>query len=202
MAQFMFFALWYTIMTAIYSPHCTTIGAPLSYNALFPKAPVALTIIVAYVLYWCQQSRRGRVCCNVRYCGKIFVQFIVIVANPGTDNHTPCCTWTDAVSASTYWNWSKRNSALPAPIIPTVSTWVVLEEKVSERQHCRTYRSSYLLTQGCWINDFSSGYYYHTIATPMLLRILHCAVLSICVGEVICKSSWSSKWKWHGICLH
>ena len=43
-------------------------------------APVTLTIIVAYVLYWCQQSRRGRVCCNVRYCGKIFVQFVVIVA--------------------------------------------------------------------------------------------------------------------------
>ena len=43
-------------------------------------APVALTIIVAYILYWCQQSKRGRVCCNVRYCGKIFVQFVVIVA--------------------------------------------------------------------------------------------------------------------------
>ena len=43
-------------------------------------APVALTIIVAYVLYWCQQSRRGRVCCNVRYCGKISVQFVVILA--------------------------------------------------------------------------------------------------------------------------
>ena len=41
---------------------------------------VALTIIVAYVLYWCQQSRRRSVCCDVRYCGKIFVQFVVIVA--------------------------------------------------------------------------------------------------------------------------
>ena len=41
---------------------------------------VALTIIVAYVLYWCQQSRRRRGCCNVRYCGRIFVQFVVIVA--------------------------------------------------------------------------------------------------------------------------
>ena len=41
---------------------------------------VALTIIVAYVLYWCQQPRRRSVCCNVRYCGKICVQFVVIVA--------------------------------------------------------------------------------------------------------------------------
>ena len=55
----------------------------------------------------------------------------------------------------------------------------------------------------CWMNDFSPSYY-HTIATPMLYT-LHCTVLftilSICVGEVICKSPWSSKWKWHGICL-
>ena len=39
-------------------------------------APVALTIIFAYVLYWCQQSRRGRVCCNVRYCGKFLYSFL------------------------------------------------------------------------------------------------------------------------------
>ena len=43
-------------------------------------ASLALTIIVAYVLYWCQQPRRRRGCCNVRYCGRIFVQFVVIVA--------------------------------------------------------------------------------------------------------------------------
>ena len=43
-------------------------------------ASVASTIIVAYVLYWCQQSRMRRGCCNVRYCGRIFVQLVVIVA--------------------------------------------------------------------------------------------------------------------------
>ena len=35
------------------------------------------------MLYWCQQSRRRRSCCNVRYCGRIFVQFVVIAAIPG-----------------------------------------------------------------------------------------------------------------------
>ena len=43
-------------------------------------ASLALTIIVAYVLYWCQQSRMRRGCCNIRYCGRIFVQFVVIVS--------------------------------------------------------------------------------------------------------------------------
>ena len=51
-----------------------------SSKAIFQMAPVALTIIFAYVyLYWCQQPRRRRVCCNVRYCGKIFVQFVAIL---------------------------------------------------------------------------------------------------------------------------
>ena len=41
---------------------------------------VALTISIAYVLYWCQQPRRRMGYCNVRYCGRNFFQFVMIFA--------------------------------------------------------------------------------------------------------------------------
>ena len=47
------------------------------YLIYFLMSFVSLTIIVAYVLYWCQQPRRRGGC---RYCGRSLVQFVVIVA--------------------------------------------------------------------------------------------------------------------------
>ena len=42
---------------------------------------VGLTLIVAYILYQCQQQRRKF--CNVKCCGQKFVQLIVMIAIPG-----------------------------------------------------------------------------------------------------------------------
>ena len=42
--------------------------------------PVSLTLIFAYLLYHCQQSKRRRVCCNARCCGLMIVHLVVIVA--------------------------------------------------------------------------------------------------------------------------
>ena len=42
--------------------------------------PASLTLIVAYLLYQCQQPRRRKVCWNAKKCGLIFMQLIVIVA--------------------------------------------------------------------------------------------------------------------------
>ena len=44
--------------------------------------PVSLTLIVAYLLYHCQQQRR-RVFCNIKCCGVMFVQLFVMIAIPG-----------------------------------------------------------------------------------------------------------------------
>ena len=130
--QFMFLhcgTLWspYTTMTAIPIADSHTRN-----NAIFHMAPVALTIIVAYVLYWCQQSRRRRVCMSMYKV--LWNDFCCDCCNPGTDSHTSCCIWTDAVSASTYWNWSKRKSSLPVSIISTVWTWMVPERKSQRRE--------------------------------------------------------------------
>ena len=45
--------------------------------------PFGLTLIVAYLLYHCQQQRRRRAFCNVKSCGQKFVQLIVMIAIPG-----------------------------------------------------------------------------------------------------------------------
>ena len=42
--------------------------------------PVSLTLIVAYLLYHCQQSKRRRVCCNARCCGLMIVHLVVMIA--------------------------------------------------------------------------------------------------------------------------
>ena len=45
--------------------------------------PVSLTLIVAYLLYHCQQQRRRRVFCNVKCCGVMLVQLFVMIAVVG-----------------------------------------------------------------------------------------------------------------------
>ena len=45
--------------------------------------PFGLTLIVAYLLYHCQQQRRRRVFCNVKRCGVMFVQLFVMIAIVG-----------------------------------------------------------------------------------------------------------------------
>ena len=42
--------------------------------------PVSLMLIVAYLMYQCQQPRRRRVCCNAKRFGLQFVQLIAMVA--------------------------------------------------------------------------------------------------------------------------
>ena len=42
--------------------------------------PVSLALIVAYLLYHCQQQRRRRVFCNVKHCGLKSVQLFVMIA--------------------------------------------------------------------------------------------------------------------------
>ena len=42
--------------------------------------PVSLALIIAYLLYHCQQQRRRRVFCNVKCCGAKFVQLFVMIA--------------------------------------------------------------------------------------------------------------------------
>ena len=51
--------------------------------------------------------------------------------NHWTHCHTACPVWTNAASAN--WNWSKGNSSVIAPIISTVCTGMVCEEKISEQ---------------------------------------------------------------------
>ena len=41
---------------------------------------VSLTLIVAYLLYHCQQPRRRRVCGNAKYFGQKFIQLVVMIA--------------------------------------------------------------------------------------------------------------------------
>ena len=52
------------------------------YCILLLTIPVSLTLIVAYLIYQCQQQRR-RFCCNAKRCGKKFVQLIVTIAIAG-----------------------------------------------------------------------------------------------------------------------
>ena len=52
----------------------------MSYLVFSLTSFVSLTIIIAYVLYWCQQPRRRKGCCNVSYCGRNFFQFAMIFA--------------------------------------------------------------------------------------------------------------------------
>ena len=41
---------------------------------------VGLTLSAAYLVYQCQETRRRRICCNGRHCGRTFVHFVSIVA--------------------------------------------------------------------------------------------------------------------------
>ena len=41
---------------------------------------VSLTLIVAYLLYHCQQPRRGRVCGSAKYFGQKFIQLVLMIA--------------------------------------------------------------------------------------------------------------------------
>ena len=41
---------------------------------------VGLTLIAAYLVYQCQETRRKRICCNGRHCGRTFVHFVSIIA--------------------------------------------------------------------------------------------------------------------------
>ena len=43
------------------------------YSILLLTIPVSVTLIVAYLLYHCQQQRRRRTFCNVKSCGQKFV---------------------------------------------------------------------------------------------------------------------------------
>ena len=45
--------------------------------------PASLALILAYLLYHCQQPRRRRVFCNAKHCGLKFVQIFVMIAIPG-----------------------------------------------------------------------------------------------------------------------
>ena len=50
------------------------------YVIFLSMVPASLTLIVAYLMYQCQQPRRGRICWNVKQCGKKIVQLVAIVA--------------------------------------------------------------------------------------------------------------------------
>ena len=51
------------------------------YVICLSMVPASLTLIIAYLMYQCQQPRRGRICCNVKQGGKKkIVQLVAIVA--------------------------------------------------------------------------------------------------------------------------
>ena len=51
------------------------------YSMFLLTIPVSLMLIVAYLLYQCQQQRRF--CCNGKHCGQTFAQLVVMIAIPG-----------------------------------------------------------------------------------------------------------------------
>ena len=64
-----------------------------------------------------------------------------------------------AVSASTGWKWSKRIGTLPAPISSTVCNWMVLEEKVSEknREQCDSETPQLMVDEQLSIHMFENS---------------------------------------------
>ena len=70
------------IFTMIVLPLCVLLLIHPQVTVLYIKfllmLPVSLTLIVAYLLYRCQQPSR-RVCMNRRHCGTIFVCFVVLI---------------------------------------------------------------------------------------------------------------------------
>ena len=49
--------------------------------AMFAMMPVGLTLVVAYLMYQCQKSRRRKCYCNIRHCGYIMVvHFTMIIS--------------------------------------------------------------------------------------------------------------------------
>ena len=82
-------ALWNNLIamqlvTKIAIPICVLLFVhpqeTILYIIFLSMVPVSLTLIVAYVMYHCQQQRRRRICCSAKCFGLQFVQLIVIVA--------------------------------------------------------------------------------------------------------------------------
>ena len=83
------FALWNIMITIqiiamVTFPICVLLlinpQVTMLYVIFLSMVPASLMLIVAYLMYQCQQPRRGRICCNVKQCGKKFVQLVAIVA--------------------------------------------------------------------------------------------------------------------------
>ena len=75
------------LITMIATPICVLLFIHPQVTVLFTifllMMPVSLTLIVAYLLYHCQQQRRRRVFCNAKCCGVMFVQLFVMIAIMG-----------------------------------------------------------------------------------------------------------------------
>ena len=95
--------------------------------------PVGFTLIVAYVLYQCQQPRRRNFQSSVKCCGSMCV-FCRDYCNHWTHSRTSCPVRADAAGASTNWNWIEGSISVTAPIIPTVCTGMVREEEIPEEK--------------------------------------------------------------------
>ena len=84
--------------------------------------PVSLTLIVAYLLYRCQQSIRKSVCCDTKRYGRNCLQVVVIIAMVG-----PIVTLLVLYELVLQVQVQiEGNSALAASIISTVCTQMVL----------------------------------------------------------------------------
>ena len=75
------------LITMIATPICVLLFihpqvAVLS-TIILLMGPVSLALIIAYLLYHCQQKIRRRVFCNVKCCGVKFVQLFVMIAIVG-----------------------------------------------------------------------------------------------------------------------
>ena len=69
------------LLTMIAIPNCVLLFLHPQVTILCViMVPASLTLIVAYLLYQCQQPRKRKVCWNAKKCGHIFMQLIVVVA--------------------------------------------------------------------------------------------------------------------------
>ena len=60
------------------------------YVIFLSMVPASLMLIVAYLMYQCQQPRRGRICCNVKQCERKICAIGCNCCSLGTDDDTSC----------------------------------------------------------------------------------------------------------------